>query len=67
MVGEGLEIGDKEGLVVLVLERQAGAERSGEVAEVQRTRRSIAGEHDLSPHCGSCLPGLPPGDRLRDG
>ena len=51
VIGECLEIGNEDGLIVLVLECQTGSERAGEVAEVQRAGRTIPGEYHLTV-CG---------------
>jgi hypothetical protein len=47
VVGERLEVGDENRLLVYVLQRDTGPERSRIVAQVQRTGGSIAGKHDL--------------------
>ena len=54
VIGECLEIGNEDGLVVLVLERQAGAQGASEVAEVEWARRTIPGEYHLALRGGRC-------------
>ena len=51
---------------MLVLERQAGAQRSGEVAEVQRARRTIPGEYHLTVCGGDSRRGVRPWGSSRD-
>ena len=52
VVGECLQVGDENRLLMDVLQRDAVPQRARVVAEVQRTGRSIAGEHDLAHHSG---------------
>jgi hypothetical protein len=47
VIGQRLQIGDQDGLVVLMLERQTGAQRAGEVSQVQGTSGTISREHYL--------------------
>jgi hypothetical protein len=48
VVGERLQVGNEDCLIVVVLERDARAKRAGVVAEVKRSGRAIAGENDLT-------------------
>jgi hypothetical protein len=47
VIGKRLEIGDEDGLVVLMLERHTSAQRAGEVSQVQGTSGTISREHYL--------------------
>jgi hypothetical protein len=51
-IGQGLKIGDQNGLVVIVLERHTKAQGAGVMAEVQWSGRTVAGENYLAPDFG---------------
>jgi hypothetical protein len=48
VVGERLEIGNEQRLIVPVLLGKASAQRAGVVAEVQRAGRPVAGEDGVN-------------------
>jgi hypothetical protein len=48
VVGERLEIGNKDCLIVLILEAQPAAQGAGEVAQVERARGTIPSEDYLA-------------------
>jgi hypothetical protein len=66
VIGECLEIGNEDGLIVLVLECQAGLERTGEVPEVQRAGRTIPREYHLTVRGGDSRRGVRPWGSSRD-
>ena len=57
VIGQGLKIGDENGLVVVVLKRHTSAQRPGEMAEVQRSSRTVAGEDYLADTILRCQSG----------
>ena len=59
VVGERLEVGDENRLLMNVLQGDAAPERTRVVAQVQRAGGAIAGEHDLPPRESTAQRELP--------